>query len=96
MVVLLYVLRKEARKDSVQKTDGYSAITYYVKDDSLPSGFSTVSVYSPERVTSCSLLTSLECVLSRCDKTLGIKNTRSYAILIRTLYFKYVVELSLD
>lgn len=94
--VLPSVLRKEAREDSVQKTDGYSVITDYVKDDSLPSGFGTVSVYSPERVTSHSLLTSLECVLSHSDRALNIKNKRSYAILIRILYFKYAVELSLD
>lgn len=94
--VLPSVLRKEAREDSVQKTDGYSAITYYVRGDSLHSGFGTVSVYSPEGVTSHSLLTSLECVLSHCDKVLSIKNARSHAILIRMLYLKYVVELSLD
>lgn len=99
MVVLPFVLRKETREgeDSVQKTDGYSAITYYSKDDSMPSGFDTVEVSSPVGVNSHSLLTSPECVLlPHCDKALGIKNMRSYSILTRMFHLKYVVELSLD
>lgn len=97
MVIFPSVLRKETKEDSVQKTDRYSAIMHYAKDDSMPSGFDTLPVYSPAGVNSHSLLTSLECVLlSHCDKALGIKNTRFYSILMRMFHFKHVVELSLD
>lgn len=49
---------------------------HYAKDDSMPSGFDTVLVYSLAGVNLHSLLTSLEYVLlSHCDKASGIKNT---------------------
>jgi len=70
---------------------------HYTNGDRMPSGFDTVLVYFPAVVNSHSLLNSLECVLlPHCDKALGVKNRRSYSILMRTFCFKYVIELSLD